>query len=98
MAYKYGLGTRQNHELSLLWFLKGAEQGDADAQFNLGRIYGKAFGTYSRGRAVPQDDTKAVYWYRKSAEQGYRAAQASLADIYAEGGGDVPRDYVQAYF
>lgn len=98
MAYKYGLGTQQNHENSVRWFRKAAEQGDTDAQFNLGRIYGKGFGTYARTRAAPQDDVQAVYWYRKSAEQGYRAAQFNLAEIYAEGGRDVSQDYGHAYF
>lgn len=98
MAYKYGLGIKQNHEMSGQWFRKAAEQGDADAQFNLGRIYGKGFGTYARTRAAPQDDVEAVYWYRRSAEQGYRPAQFSLAEIYAEGGRDIPQNYEQAYF
>ena len=40
-----------------------AEQGDADAQFNLGTMYGIGLG-------VPQDFAKAVKWYRKAAEQG----------------------------
>lgn len=98
MAYKYGRGTEQNHGRSLQWFRTAADQGDADAQFNLGRIYGKAFGTYAKLRAAPQDDVQAVYWYCKSAEQGYRPAQFSLAEIYAEGGPGIPRDYVKAYY
>jgi len=98
MAYKYGIGTEQNHAVSLAWFSKAAEQGDADAQFNLGRIYGKAIGTYAVMRAAPQDDVEAVKWYRRSAEQDYRPAQFNLAVIYAEGSRDVPRDDVLAYF
>lgn len=98
MAYKYGRGTEQNHARSLQWFRVAADQGDADAQFNLGRIYGKAFGTYAKLRAAPQDDVQAVYWYCKSAEQGYRPAQFSLAEIYEEGGQGIPRDYVKAYY
>jgi TPR repeat protein len=98
MAYKYGIGTEQNHAVSLAWFRKAADQGDADAQFNLGRIYGKATGTYATMRAAPQDDVEAVKWYRRSAEQDYRPAQFNLAEIYAEGSGGVPRDDVLAYF
>ncbi len=98
MAYKYGLGVKQDHTRSLHWFRLAADRDDADAQFNLGRIYGKAFGTYAKGRAVPQDDQQAVYWYRRSAEQGYRPAQINLAEIYFEGGTGVPQDHVQAYF
>ena len=98
MAYKYGIGTEQNHAVSLEWFRKAADQEDADAQFNLGRIYGKATGTYAKARAAPQDDVEAVRWYRRSAEQDYRPAQFNLAEIYAEGSRDVPRDDVLAYF
>ncbi len=39
-----------------------AEQGVAEAQFNLGNMYDK-------GRGVPQDYAEAVQWYRKAAEQ-----------------------------
>jgi uncharacterized protein len=36
-----------------------AEQGNADAQFNLGVMY-------SKGRGVPQDYVEAVNWYRRA--------------------------------
>ena len=39
-----------------------AEQGDAEAQFNLGV-------RYRDGTGVPQDDAEAVRWYRLAAEQ-----------------------------
>lgn len=43
--------TQQSHALSLYWFQQAANQGGADAQFNLGRIYGKAIGWFHiRGR------------------------------------------------
>jgi len=77
---------------------QGGRSGGCRRQFNLGRIYGKATGTYAKARAAPQDDVEAVKWYRRSAEQGYRPAQFNLAEIYAEGSRDVPRDDVLAYF
>ena len=43
-----------------------AEQGDVDAQFNLG-------GRYFRGVGVPEDDTEAARWLRLAAEQGHAA-------------------------
>ena len=66
-----------------------AEQGDAEAQNNLG-------GMYDEGRGVPQDDAEAVRWYRLAAEQGFAEAQFSLWARYADGAG-VPQDYVQAH-
>ena len=45
-----------------------AEQGDAEAQFNLGVMY-------ANGEGVTQDDKEAVKWYRLAAEQGNAEAQ-----------------------
>ena len=41
-----------------------AEQGNADAQNNLGVMYGE-------GSRVPQDHAEAVRWFRMAAEQGH---------------------------
>jgi len=49
-----------------------AEQGDADAQYNLGFMYDK-------GKGVLQDYKTAVKWYRLSAEQGDALAQKKLS-------------------
>ncbi len=99
MAYKYGEVAPQDPALSLQWFLKAAQQGDADAQFNLGRIYGKATGLiYGKERAAPRDDATAATWYRKAAEQNYAPAQFNLAQMYAEGSPSFARDRSQAFF
>ena len=45
--------------------LKAAENGDADAQDNLGFLY-------EFGHGVPQDDAQAAFWWRRAAEQGNR--------------------------
>ena len=66
-----------------------AEQGVADAQFNLGVMYGN-------GRGVPQNHTEAVRWYRLAAEQGVAEAQSNLGVMYGTGEG-IPKDHVQAY-
>jgi|GEM_PF-4285027 len=57
-----------------------AEQGDAEAQYQLGVMY-------EYGREVPQDETQAVQWYRKAAEQGYAPAQTNLGVMYRQGRG-----------
>lgn len=67
---------------------RAAEQGDADAQSNLGFMFEK-------GRGVPQDYAQAVYWYCKAAEQGNAVAQNNLGFLYCKGLG-VPQDYPQA--
>ena len=60
--------------------LKAAEQGDAEAQNNLGRMYAK-------GQGVTQNDTEAVKWFRKAANQGFANAQNNLGVRYATGRG-----------
>ena len=66
-----------------------AEQGDAEAQFNLGFCY-------DDGRGVAKDYVEAVKWYRQAAEQGHAEAQYNLGCGYANGQG-VVRDKVEAY-
>ncbi len=51
------------------------EQGDAEAQFELGQMY-------KLGSGVEVDNKQAVYWYRKAAIQGNPAAQFELGQMY----------------
>jgi TPR repeat protein len=57
-----------------------AEQGDAEAQFNLGFCY-------DDGRGVKKDYGEAVKWYRKAAEQNFAPAEFNLGYCYANGQG-----------
>jgi len=66
-----------------------AEQGHADAQFNLGVMY-------SNGQGVPQDNAQARDWLQKAAEQGMADGQVKLGIMYQDGLG-VLQDYVQAH-
>ena len=66
-----------------------AEQGDAAAQYNLGRMY-------TTGEGVPQDFAEAIAWYRQAAEQGHAPAQHNLGWMYATGKG-VAQDNVEAH-
>ena len=67
---------------------KYAEQGNANAQMILGKMY-------VQGKGVPIDDQQAMAWYRKAANQGNKLAQLDLGYMYAQGRG-VPRDDQQA--
>ena len=71
------------------WYRKAAEQGFAEAQYNLGVCY-------NNGHGITQDYKQAVRWYRKAAEQGHARAQHNLGASYVNGEG-VLEDYVQAY-
>ena len=57
-----------------------ANQGDAEAQYELGLLYNLPFG------CGMQDVAQAASWYRKAAEQGHTKAQHSLAHMYDENG------------
>jgi uncharacterized protein len=65
-----------------------AEQGNADAQYELGACY-------HVGQGVPQDDAEAMKWYRKAAVQGNSTAQFCIGVRYEYGRG-VPQDYTEA--
>ena len=53
-----------------------AEQGNKDAQFNLGWCYENAYG-------VDEDIEEAIRWYCKSAEQDNEEAKNNLIRIIA---------------
>ena len=54
-----------------------AEQGDAQAQFNLGVAY-------YNGEGVPKDKNRAIRWLRLAADQNFAEAQYSLATLLLE--------------
>ena len=61
-------------------YRKAANQGDAEAQFNLGL-------TYKEGQEVQQDNKMAAKWYQKAAQQGHITAQFNLGLLYQDGKG-----------
>ena len=66
-----------------------AEQGDAEAQLNLGI-------RYANGEGAPEDDAEAVKLYLLAAKQGLARAQNYLGIMHANGDG-VPQSNVRAY-
>ena len=69
-------------------YQKSAEQGDVDAQFNLGMMYAK-------GEGVPRNMTKAVHWLRKAGEHGHISSQIMLGWMYQKGE-IIPKDSTAA--
>jgi len=70
---------------------QAAEQGDPEAQFQLGSLYLRADST-----GTQHSDVEAAEWFAKAAEQGQVGAQSMLGSLYFTGRG-VPRDYLKAY-
>lgn len=66
-----------------------AEEGEPEAQFELGR-------RYLQGVGLERNDIMALHWVRAAAEQGYARAQAGLGWMYAVGRG-VERDETQSF-
>ena len=62
-----GQGVPQDYKEAVKWWKLSAEQGDADAQFNLGGMYGK-------GQGVPQDYASAHMWFNLSGSNGHKDA------------------------
>lgn len=71
------------------YFLKAAEQGDAEAQFSLGNMY-------AEGHGVPRDEQQSASWFRKAAELGFSPAQVNLGVMYTQGQG-VEQNLVEAH-
>ena len=67
-----------------------ADQGDARAQFNVGKMY-------YIGQGVPRDYAKADEWFQKAADQGFVYAQFNLGAAYESGSLGVPQDYALAH-
>jgi uncharacterized protein len=80
--------NRGDHVTALRLLRPLADQGDAEAQFNLGLMY-------SLGRGVMQDKAEAARWLLKAAEQNHGDAQGSLGFCYDNGEG-VPQNYAEA--
>jgi hypothetical protein len=69
---------------------KLADQGDADAQWQMGV-------RYHNGEDVPRDDVQAMQWFQRAADQGHVMAQGALGAYYFAARG-VPKDLSKAYF
>jgi uncharacterized protein len=73
-----------------------AEQGDRNAQINLGRMY---IGDFGGGMPKPEDAAEGLKWYRRAAEKGSVKAQWRLALAFEGFEGwrfGVPQDYAEA--
>jgi hypothetical protein len=78
--------NRGDYATALREFRPLAEQGLAEAQYNLGNMYRTGWG-------VPQDYAEAERWYRRAVEQGNASAQFNLGVMYYN---SLPQDYTEA--
>lgn len=66
-----GNGVEQDLQQTVHWYTLAAEQGDVEAQHNLGYCY-------LEGEGVEKDEKAAIYWLAKATEQGDAQAQYGL--------------------
>jgi uncharacterized protein len=78
--YRDGTGVTKSYTEAAKWERRAADQGDAEAQDNLGNAYVK-------GDGVPQDYAEALKWFRRAADQGSARAQFHLGIMYDAGHG-----------
>jgi GAF domain/Sel1 repeat/PilZ domain len=88
-ASQSAVRDRQIQAKSLTDLRSLADQGDAEAQYQMGV-------RYDEGESVPKDDKQAVQWFQRAADQGHVDAQAHLGAYYWAGRG-VPEDLSKAY-
>ena len=79
-SYARGVGVPQDEKRACELYKVAADQGDHQAQYNLGIMYDK-------GRGVIQSDTLAFKYFQLSAIQGLANAQDYVGVYYANGTG-----------
>lgn len=83
--------SHEDYPTALSEFTQVAEQGDANAQYNVALMYLKGEGTGA-------DLQQALYWFRAAAVAGQVDAQSFLGALYADGQGVPQDDRLAAYW
>lgn len=88
LTYDDGPQSGRDYAEALRWYLRAADAGDVDAQYNICRIT-------SQGLGVPADYSEALKWCSKAADSGDEFGQLGMGLIYENGTG-VPQDFAKA--
>ena len=70
--------ARRDWKQAVEWYSKSAEQGFAEAQYELG-------GMYLLGGVIEKDEDLGVEWLMKASDQGFAAAQFEVGNLYLSG-------------
>jgi TPR repeat protein len=73
-------GKRGDYATAMRLLRPLADEGNAQAQYNVGEMYENGWGR-------PHDNSAAAHWYQKAADQGYATAQMALGHMYNFGFG-----------
>ena len=74
VCYDEGHGVAQSYTEAVKYYKLAANQGDADAQYNLALCY-------EYGQGVAKSISEAVKYYKLAADQGDEAAQKRLREL-----------------
>lgn len=77
-------GATQDYAKAAFWFRKAADNGIANAAYNLGVLY-------HQGLGLKKNMKEAIHWYKVAADKGHPEAQYNLGIAFIEGIG-VPYD------
>lgn len=92
MSYRGEVGVAQDYQKAAQFFERAAALGDANAAFNLGKMY-------FEGKGVAKDIGKTLEYYRQAAGKEHVLALNTLGALYREGGiGEADRATAQTYF
>ncbi len=98
LRYLYQLGRayykKEEYTKAMELYQKAADKGVAQAQYDLGGLYGGTI--YRDKKGVKRNGGKAVELYQKAADQGYVEAENTLGAIYEFGLHNVRQDYSKA--
>ena len=70
-------GDKESRVNRVRWYCKAAEQGRADAQYNLGFMY-------DNGVGVPEDDIQAYAWISLASAQGVEIGEIAKETLTGE--------------
>ena len=88
IMYEKGLGVKRDMKAAEAQYLRAANLGYAQGQFDLGNLY-------YNGDGIEQDYKQAGRWYMAAAQSGHLRSQYYLAQMYENGQG-VPEDHLNA--
>ena len=74
--HSFGLGVVPNYRTSIKWYTLSAEQGNALAQYNLGRLY-------YLGKGVPENLVYAYMWAKQASSNGFEMG-TELTELLTE--------------
>jgi TPR repeat protein len=86
-----GDGVGQNESKAVAWYTKAAENGHAEAQFNLGTMV-------LQGEGVEKNIEKGIWWMEQAVANGYEYSAHVLAMFYRDGAYGIKPDGEKAKY